>query len=146
MQSAIILYSFIWWGYNCPEVFIIGVWWWMTYPAVDKLAMTTVWNNLRKALEISMFWPNHYKKEERENGSFLVDNSKRYYKMRRRMIISKQRKTKAGIRGLSLMSWVEAVHYLRSFACFKDLRSSVCFQRSDASRGSLRILNLNPLL
>lgn len=45
------------------------------------------------------------------------------------------------VMNVDLTSWAEAVYYLKSFAYTKGHGSSICFQRSAASRVSPRIFN-----
>lgn len=60
-----------------------------------------------------------------------------------RMIISKKIFKKQELdRGPGLMTWAEAIRYLRSSAGSKGLVSAACFQKSIASGKSLRIFGL----
>lgn len=50
--SAIIPYGFIWWDQICPEVFVMGIQWWVAYMAVGRSeGRSYCLGNLRMASE-----------------------------------------------------------------------------------------------
>lgn len=138
MPLTVILYSLIWWVLTCLRELIMGIRWWVGYPAVSKIkVVATVWDTLKKII----FCLNNCKRKVKRKRAIMDGQQSGVYKnekndYRRQMI--KQESD----RSLGPMPWVETVLYLSSWTCSKGLGSAVHFWKLTTPTGSLRILSL----